>query len=66
MPECWMTIKDVAEYLQLSIDLVYKMAQVGKSLPPRSACSGGSNGRRLMNGQRRSDQAVSRTTRTLT
>ncbi len=26
----WMTVKDLAEYLQLSTDLIYKMAQQGK------------------------------------
>lgn len=26
----WMTVRDVAEYLQLSMDLIYKMAQQGK------------------------------------
>ncbi|HPD60807.1 MAG TPA: helix-turn-helix domain-containing protein [Thermodesulfobacteriota bacterium] len=26
----WMTVKNLAEYLQLSMDLVYKMAQQGK------------------------------------
>ncbi|OGP90117.1 MAG: hypothetical protein A2157_17425 [Deltaproteobacteria bacterium RBG_16_47_11] len=30
MPDRWMTVKDVAEYLQLSMDLIYKMAQIGK------------------------------------
>jgi excisionase family DNA binding protein len=30
MQEKWMTVKDVAEYLQLSMDMVYKMAQQEK------------------------------------
>ena len=30
MPDSWMTVKDLAEYLQLSMELVYKMAQIGK------------------------------------
>lgn len=30
MQDKWMTVKDVAEYLQLSMDMVYKMAQQGK------------------------------------
>ena len=30
MQDKWMTVKDVAEYLQLSMDMVYKMAQHGK------------------------------------
>ena len=30
MVERWMTVEDVAEYLQLSMDMIYKMAQQGK------------------------------------
>ena len=30
MHDKWMTVKDVAKYLQLSTDMVYKMAQQGK------------------------------------
>lgn len=30
MQDRWMTVKDVAEYLQLSMDMVYKMAQQGR------------------------------------
>jgi len=30
MVESWMTVRDVAKYLQLSMDMIYKMAQQGK------------------------------------
>jgi len=30
MNEKWLTVKDVADYLQLSTDLIYKLAQQGK------------------------------------
>ncbi len=30
MVDRWMTVEDVAEYLQLSMDMIYKMAQQGK------------------------------------
>jgi len=30
MVDRWMTVQDVAEYLQLSMDIIYKMAQQGK------------------------------------
>jgi excisionase family DNA binding protein len=30
MADPWMTVKDVAKYLQLSMDMIYKMAQQGK------------------------------------
>jgi excisionase family DNA binding protein len=30
MDDRWMTVKDVAEYLQLSTDQIYRLAQQGK------------------------------------
>lgn len=30
MVDRWMTVEDVAQYLQLSMDMIYKMAQQGK------------------------------------
>jgi excisionase family DNA binding protein len=30
MVDPWMTVKDVSKYLQLSMDMIYKMAQQGK------------------------------------
>lgn len=30
MVDRWMTVQDVAKYLQLSMDMIYKMAQQGK------------------------------------
>ena len=30
MVDRWMTVQDVDEYLQLSMDMIYKMAQQGK------------------------------------
>lgn len=30
MVDRWMTVENVAEYLQLSMDMIYKMAQQGK------------------------------------
>lgn len=30
MDDRWMTLQDVAEYLQLSRDLIYRLAQKGK------------------------------------
>lgn len=30
MNDRWMTVKDVAEYLQLSTDQIYRLAQQGK------------------------------------
>jgi excisionase family DNA binding protein len=30
MREQWMTVRDVAEYLKLSSDLIYRLAQQGK------------------------------------
>ncbi len=30
MNDQWMTVKDVAEYLQLSPDLIYRLAQQGQ------------------------------------
>lgn len=30
MNDKWMTVKDVAEYLQLSHDLIYRLAQQGR------------------------------------
>ena len=30
MDDRWMTVKDVAEYLQLSADQIYRLAQRGK------------------------------------
>ena len=35
MDDRWMTVKDVAEYLQLSKDQIYRLAQRGRILASR-------------------------------
>ena len=51
----WMKVKEIAAYLQISEDLIYKWGNKGKSPSRRLAINGGLIRKRLKRGQSPSD-----------
>ena len=43
MPNRWMTLQEVAEYLQLSKDMIYRLAQTGRIPAPKAELDGTSD-----------------------